>query len=1002
MGTPNSTRLSHLLTHLALAAAPMALGGLVFTAGMPAVAHAQSAFAAPVVELLPVGDVIADGTSSVWFHVLALETSGAPLSGMSARLAVSDGQGVTLTESAPGVYSGLWTPKAAAAAGTVQVTLKGKAGKTNINKAWALNAAPPMTGAIAGAANPTQLILGQDATASVSFTLSGPAAAAAKAGDLAVNVSSGTVTNVTALGSGSFSALYTPPPQAFPQLAVITVTDRRDPAHATGTVVVPLVGKAAFPVVGMPNSRIIMKVGDREFGPVAADATGRAQVPIIVPPGVASASVVSILGDKKTEEPINLQVPPSKRLSLFPVAGAIPADPGSAVGVRLFVTKPDGTPDVGATVTFTASAGAVSPASHIGNGVYESVFTPTLASAPSQVTLTAAVADTAVAQSDTMTIDLVPARPAGLALTPEPAALPAGAMAFKVFAKLTDANGQGISGQTIGIEAEGAKLNGQVRDLGSGDYQAALATGKSTGDIRITGSARLPASGNPLARVLAFADSERLDTAGNPSTAITIVTVDAFGLPVGNVPVTVNVVQGGGTAPAAITSDENGLARVRYTGGGQAGLAHIQVAAGGHSAGVAILQAPAGAAKGVDLPIGGSADQQRLTAAWDALVSDARVTQAPAAGMAVRTTAGPTVAARLDLTADPASIAPGGAVVLRVTARDAAGMGVAGQVLTVQTSAGQVGPVQDTGGGSYQATFQAPADVTGSVQLAITTADGGVAAFLDLPVAAGSAAAWGVGDTTTPVAEEPPKEPREPREPGDYPWLRLSAGYLGGMYSYQQSPSTQQGPLYSRTITVGGGEGSAAGMAGIQVHGRAYVPGLEYLGFDLGFRTSNWSIELAEGFDEPIPDWNNEFSGRVIGRYPVDFDGGRVHIGAKVGLDVNDFLYFTQEDNADGGVDLLYQQLIVPGPVFGLELGTEIGPVFAIGSYEAGFTDFDGTYSHNLDLDLGVGITDNFFVQADAGWNIRETAVYAGADKSEVGTVGDSFTMFGLELGFQL
>ena len=127
-----------------------------------------------------------------------------------------------------------------------------------------------------------------------------------------------------------------------------------------------------------------------------------------------------------------------------------------------------------------------------------------------------------------------------------------------------------------------------------------------------------------------------------------------------------------------------------------------------------------------------------------------------------------------------------------------------------------------------------------------------------------------------------------------------------------------------------------------------------------------------------------------------------MHVGARVGLDVNDFLYFTQDEAEDGSIDLLYQQLIVPGTVLGAEVGTEVGNFFAVAAYEAGFTDFDGAYSQNIDLDLGVSITEMFFLQADAGWNSRSTPVYAGEDKANVGTMRDSMTMFGLQAGIQL
>ncbi len=998
MGTPRRTALLPLMTRLALAAAPLAL--VATTAAAPAVAHAQDVFAQPVVELLPVGPISASGDTPVTVHVLTLDRSGAPGVLEGGKLTLTDGQTVALTLARPGLYTGTWTPKAATAPTPVQVSLKGKVGRDAVSKAWALTAQPPAGGAIAVAANPPQLTLGQDASATISFTLSG-GAATAKPEDLAVLSSAGDVTNITALGNGAFTALYSPPAQPFPQVSVITVIDRRAPNQSYGSLVLPLVGKANFPVVGLPNSRVMVKVGAREFGPVAADAAGRATVPIIVPPGNAQASVVSILGDRKSESPLDLQVPPSKRVRLFPTLQSIPADPSVQIPVRVQVSKPDGAPDTAAQVAFTATSGVVTAPTHEGNGVYKAMYTPALAATAGQATISVNVADAKMQQADALTVQLVPARPAGLVLTPEPADLPEGATQFAVLAKLNGPGGAGVSGQLVDLQARGAVLNGTIRDLGNGDYQAMFVPNADQGDIVVSGTVKLPASGNPLARVVAFPDQDRLPTKGNPTTGVTIVALDRYGYPVAGVPVSLRVLQGGGAVPASVTTDANGMARVDYKAGDQPGVAALAVEAPGASTGVAVLLAPGNIGEGLELPSSGSAAHRAATDAWDGLVSAARVKRASQGKVVLQAPQQQAVAAKLELAADPATVPPGGTVMLRITARDAQGLGVAGQVLTVQTSAGQVSAVQDAGGGSYQASLTLPAEVSGSVQVAVTTAGGGVAAFADLPVSVGTTAAWGAEPTQPEAPVEPPKEPREK---GEHPWLRLSAGYLGGLYSYQQTPATLQGPLYARTITVGGGAGDPAGNAGLQFQGRLLVPGLEYVGVELGFRTTNWSIELAEGFDAPISDWNNEFSGRVIGRYPIALDGGnQVSFGGRVGIDANDFLYFTQEEETDGSTSLLYQQLIVPGPTFGLEAGAELGSFFALVDYDMGFTDFQGVYSHNFELDLGVSITEAFFVQGDFGWNNRDTTVYVGDGdpKEEVGNLRDSMTMFGVQAGVQ-
>ena len=112
----------------------------------------------------------------------------------------------------------------------------------------------------------------------MTFTLAGPAGKAAEAGEESPCSSSGTVANITHLGNGRYSALYTAPPTLPPQRAH-HVIDKRNPDYSFGGVAIPLKGKANFPVVGKPNSNILLKIGDREFGPIPADAAGKARSP---------------------------------------------------------------------------------------------------------------------------------------------------------------------------------------------------------------------------------------------------------------------------------------------------------------------------------------------------------------------------------------------------------------------------------------------------------------------------------------------------------------------------------------------------------------------------------------------------------------------------------------------------------------------------------------------------------------------------------------------------
>ena len=95
----------------------------------------------------------------------------------------------------------------------------------------------------------------------------------------------------------------------------------------------------------------------------------------------------------------------------------------------------------------------------------------------------------------------------------------------------------------------------------------------------------------------------------------------------------------------------------------------------------------------------------------------------------------------MTMVAEPASVAPGGTVTLKINTTDAEGRGVAGQQLNMIASAGTLGAIQDMGGGQYQTTLSVPVGLAGEVKLSAGAPDGSVAAFASVPIS--GASGWG-------------------------------------------------------------------------------------------------------------------------------------------------------------------------------------------------------------------------------------------------------------------
>jgi len=1014
---PRRNSLSSTLLGVALLA-PVAVGSLTLLA--PATAQAQSAND-PLVEMLPAGDIVGDGASKVTLHFLALNPDGSAMTGLTGKLTVGVGNVEGLTEVRPGLYRTTWTPPSVTTAQVVDITFKGKnAAKAAVNRAWKVTLTAPAASQITAVASPNQLILGQDTTATLSVQLVGDQNAAATQNDIVLLPSAGTVTNVTPLGQGRYSALYTAPPQQFPQMATITIADRRDPSRTFGVLVIPLVGRANFPVTGLPNSRVLLKVGDREFGPMQADAAGRVQVPIMVPPGVSSATVISITDAKTQQDPLDLQIPPSQRVRMFPVHQAVPADSNLAVPVRAYVGMPVGGPDVAAKVTFSTTAGTVTPAVHEGNGVYRTTFAPPFGNTSAQATIQVNVEDARGKQSDGLTVNLIPARPSTVTVTAEPPVLPPGASQMSVFAKIAAPNGVGLTGRDIAITADGAKVTAKAKDLGNGDYQVIL-TPSGNGPIQLTATAKSPASGNALRRVILFPSRPALPNDGLSGTPVTIVTLDEFGYPVANVPVSLSL-SGEGSIPASVTTDESGLAQVNYTAGRAAGLVRVNAKAG-NVGGATAIQLAMGVTQSALLEQG-SGTQATLDAyaAWRKIVTELRVDRQGGGAMVaapVRTPVGPAgPAAALKLTADPANATPGTVVTLKITVNDANGQGKSGQPLEFIASAGAVGAVQDLGNGQYQTSLTVPIGITGEIKVSASTPDGAVSGFLKIPVAAAAATGWGVATAPTPApaptpvaAPTPPaapKEPKAPRPPTDmdkYPWLRLSGGYMGGMYSYLQTSEALNGPIFPQDIAVGGGVTDPAGMAGLAIHGRAWLPKFRYVGVETRLDAGKWAIAFDESSGVAageVPDWLTELRLTGLARYPFMLsDKVLAHVGARAGLSMNDYLVFTKE-----GEDLVWANELTTHLHVGGELGAEFGEkAFANIGAQMYLADTKDLYGAALELEVGVAPITNLFVSLSGGLTGHNHGIYLvpddGGEKALVGNNQDSLTWFGLNVGYQ-
>ncbi len=740
------------------------------------------------VDLLPPGDILADGTPQNLAFVVTDETGGFPVE-PSFKFSASEGRMDTrVSKVGPGVFAVAYTPAVSSRPHPVTIKANVKAGKKTVERVFTVNLQPSPAASLTLAANPPQVVLDPGASTVVRFAVKGRDGQPVEGRELQVTANSGQVGPLRPLGNGQFEAVYTPSAVNFPHLGILAVSDARNPESTFGFLVIPLVGKVAYPVnTGRPGSQVSLTVGGQTYGPAQAGADGAARVPIAVAPGVGAAKVVVVdAAGVRTETDLNLQVPGFNRVKLGNPASWLPADGFTPIPVRVLVSDAFGRPSAGEKVVLTFDKGKVSPVAYEGNGVYAATVTPDAVKTTTKATLGVALQGEESISKDSASFDLVPGLARALTVATNPAD-PQGGTQVAINARLSNTGGGGLPGLGVELRTSGGVI--KAKDSGDGSYTAQV--NLPQGGAVLSAVASFPAGNRPPFALMGWALDDQVLASGKQ--VITLMAVDRYGLPVSGVPLQATLVQGGGQVAAASPTDANGRSSFEMTAGPLQGLAVVEVKSGNLSAQIPVWQSKV-RVPGLAFPLAGGSEQVRLQQTWanlrfrremgmQAKVAEAPPVLAPAAAPATPTpaptspsatpppassggvwgeagktpppapvTPPPTASATpapaaspagavktLELTLSPATLPRDGKslATLLVRALDDKGRQVPGAQMVVLTSAGTLVNRLDRSDGTASGSLQAPlgGDMT-SVTVSAMTADGKVSAIKTLSLTA--------------------------------------------------------------------------------------------------------------------------------------------------------------------------------------------------------------------------------------------------------------------------
>jgi hypothetical protein len=206
---------------------------------------------------------------------------------------------------------------------------------------------------------PERMILGDDRPGFVSFRAGSVSA-------ITLYASSGTISSAQPESADRYRAIYTPPAEKLPRIVVVVA------ANADGSLVdwapIQLFGQPILSTTSEPNTTVLARVADAEFGPVKADKSGRVELRVLAPPGVADAKLIA-RNELGSERIVTLKLGVSSVHESFAIC------PPAGEALLYFAANASGAARKGLKIQVASSLGNLAPPQLMAGGYYASALT---------------------------------------------------------------------------------------------------------------------------------------------------------------------------------------------------------------------------------------------------------------------------------------------------------------------------------------------------------------------------------------------------------------------------------------------------------------------------------------------------------------------------------------------------------------------------------------------------------------------------------------------------
>lgn len=267
----------------------------------------------------------------------------------------------------------------------------------------------------------------------------------------------GVISAAEPAGEGRFRARFTFPQERFPRVVLLAVESIAGGSKGQlRWVALPLLANASLKLETKPRASVTVAIGTSRFGPMLADGRGKLTLPVVVPPGFASASVVAAdAAGNITTTSVDLAPRPYPRAAaLVPVEGLSAA---SRVELEVFAVELDGAPLLDAAkLRLSARRGALEAPIARAGGVFSVGYRAprSVAGGPDALGLSVEGSPETVVE-----VAVRAASAASIALTLTPGEFTAGSgVPVEVVATVKDLNGNVVSGPVPTISADFGEL----------------------------------------------------------------------------------------------------------------------------------------------------------------------------------------------------------------------------------------------------------------------------------------------------------------------------------------------------------------------------------------------------------------------------------------------------------------------------------------------------------------------------------------------------------------